>query len=188
MSKKSTPEKGLPSVTIEFSDGPKTLKWNNEETRVFEEWILAHLDYPKTGLKATPTGIVSMNAEFAIMNFMATRTIQTRALYHSLRAESPDLTFSDVDNLITEYKASGKSYDDLLIAIQRAFLLANNPSILASQEANWKESRQIIAIQKEITAKTAAQESVERQKKMKEMEKKLAELASGETPPDSPTV
>ena len=185
MAKKSHPEKGLPSVTIE---GIGTLKWNNEQTRLFEEWALGFLDFPKSGIKNTPSGIMTMSAQFAVMNMLQTATMQTRALWHALRTEQPDLKIEDVDNLITEYKQSGKSWDDLLIAIQRSFLICNDPSSLASQEARWKASREMQELQQKILEKTEKKKMSDAREAMANLTTQLQELDSGEAPPDSATV
>ena len=185
MAKKSQPEKGLPSVSIE---GIGILKWNNEQTRLFEEWALQFLDFPKSGIKNSPNGIVTMSAEFAVMNMLQTATMQTRALYHALRMEQPDLTIEDVDNLITDYKQAGKSWDDLLIAIQRSFLICNDPSSLASQEARWKASREMMDLQKKIAEKTEKGKMDQAKKAMAKLTIQLQELDSGEAPPGSDTV
>lgn len=194
MSKKSNPEKGLPSVTIDL-DKPRTLKWNNEQTRKFEEWALPYLDFPQSGIKrgmptqSNPTGIITMDAKIAIMNFMNTVAIQTRALYHALQVENNDLSDpKSVDELVTNYKASGQSWDDLLIAIQRSFLLANDPSSLASHEVRWKALRDLEKINAKVTAKMQANAEKEIADQMRKAEKTLAELDSGETQPDSPIV
>ena len=192
-STKSNPEKGLPSVTIDL-DKPRILKWNNEQTRLFEEWALPYLDFPRSGIKRemptqrNPTGIITMDGKFAIMNSLNTATIQTRALYHALQAENNDLSdIKLVDGLVTDYKVSGQSWDDLLIAIQRSFLLANDPSSLASHEARWKALHDLAKINLKVAAKMQANAEKEIAEQMKKAEKTLAELDSGETPPDSPT-
>ena len=187
MSKKSNPEKGLPSVTIDL-DKPRTLKWNNEQTRKFEEFALPYLDFPRSGIKVTPGGILTMDAQYAIMNSLNTSAIQTRALYHALHADNPDMdTIEKVDGLITDYKASGQSWDDLLIAIQRSFLLANDPSSLSSQEVRWKALRDLAKINAKVAAKMQAKAEKEIAEQIAEQEKTLAELDSGEIPPASPT-
>lgn len=193
MSKKSNPEKGLPSVTIDL-DKPRTLKWNNEQTRKFEEWALPYLDFPQSGIKrgiptqSNPTGIITMDAKIAIMNFMNTVAIQTRALYHALQVENKDIdSIEKVDALITDYKLSGQSWDDLLIAIQRSFLLANDPSSLASQEERWKALHDLAKINAKVTAKMQANAEKEIAEQMRKAEKTLAELDSGETQPGLPT-
>ena len=193
MSKKSNPEKGLPSVTIEL-DKPRTLRWNNKETREFEEWILQFFDFPRSGIKqgtptkSNPTGLLSMSAEYAIMNMLNTVAVQTRALFHSLRSENGDIdSIAKIDDLITDYKASGQSWDDLLIAIQRSFLLANDPSSLASHEVRWKALHDLAKINAKVAAKIQENAEKEIAEQMKKAEKTLAELDSGETPPGSPT-
>lgn len=193
MSKKSTPEKGLPSVTIDL-DKPRTLKWNNEQTRKFEEWVLPYMEFPRSGIKqgmptkSNPSGIITMDSQYAIMNLLNTATIQTRALYHALQTDNPDMdTIEKVDNLITDYKASGESWDDLLIAIQRSFLLANDPSSLSSQEERWKALRDLSKINRKVVARKQEMAKKEIADTTAKAMKELEELDTGETPPDSPT-
>ena len=193
MSKKSNPEKGLPSVTIEL-DKPRTLRWNNKETREFEEWILQFFDFPRSGIKqgtptkSNPTGLLSMSAEYAIMNMLNTVAVQTRALFHSLRSENGDIdSIAKIDDLITDYKASGQSWDDLLIAIQRSFLLANDPSSLASQEERWKALRELMILKMKEAEMKRKMDMKEISDQMTAVKESIAELDSGETPPDSPT-
>lgn len=187
MSKKSNPEKGLPSVTIDL-DKPRTLKWNNEQTRKFEEFALPYLDFPRSGIKVTPGGIMTMDAQYAIMNSLNTSAMQTRALYHALQADNKDIdSIEKVDDLITDYKASGQSWDDLLIAIQRSFLLANDPSSLSSHEERWKALRDLNKINAKVTAKKQEKAKKEIADQIAKAEKSLEELDSGETPPGSPT-
>lgn len=193
MSKKSNPEKGLPSVTIDL-DKPRTLKWNNEQTIKFEEWALPYLDFPQSGIKrgmptqSNPTGIITMDAKIAIMNFMNTAAIQTRALYHALQAENNDLADpKSVDELVTNYKASGQSWDDLLIAIQRSFLLANDPSSLASQEERWKALRELMLLKVKEAEMKRKMDMKEISDQMTAVKESIAELDSGETQPGSPT-
>ena len=193
MSKKSNPEKGLPSVTIDL-DKPRTLKWNNEQTRLFEEWALPYLDFPRSGIKygiptqSNPTGVITMDAKFAIMSSLNTATIQTKALFHALRSENKDIdSIEKVDALITDYKLSGQSWDDLLIAIQRSFLLANDPSSLASQEERWKALRELMILKMKEAEMKRKMDMKEISDQMTAVKESIAELDSGETPPDSPT-
>jgi hypothetical protein len=129
-----------------------------------------------------------MDGKFAIMNSLNTATIQTRALYHALQAENADLSdIKLVDGLVTNYKASGQSWDDLLIAIQRSFLLANDPSSLASHEVRWKALHDLAKINLKVAAKVQAKAEKEIAEQIAEQEKTLAELDSGETQPGLPT-
>jgi hypothetical protein len=184
MAKKSNPDKGLPSVTI---DGIGTLKWNNEQTRLFEEWALQFLDFPKSGIKTTSAGIVTMDAKFAVLNTMQTASMQTRALWHALRAGQPDITIETIDQMITDYRASGKDWEDLIIAIQRSFLLSNDPSSLASQEANGRAYGKWRISRSKMIAKSEKKNQDQTKEAIKKLTTQLAELDSGDSLQDSGT-
>lgn len=179
-------KKGLPSVVIDL-DRPRTLRFPNGITREFEEWALTYIGLPKTGISMTGDGPKVFSGEDIIMQ-LTNSTLQTYALYFALKHDDADLTIEKVDELVTAYKEAGKNYDDLIMAVQRAYLLSNHPSILASQEERWKNLRKMTDLQEKIRTKgeTAAKKKIA--EALDRLEKQLQEIGSGEAPPGSPTL
>jgi hypothetical protein len=182
-------KKGLSSVTI-ILDRPRTLRWPNGVTREFEEWVLSYMGLPKTGIGRSEDRNIVIGAEDIIMQGLTSATLQTYALFYALRHEDPKLTIEAVDELISAYKEAGKDYDELIIAIQRAYLLSNHPSSLASQEERWKGFKTMKAMELKIQEKREKASNKKVAEAIARLEKQLAEIDSGEAPPvsDIPSV
>lgn len=178
-------KKGLSSVVIDL-DRPRTLRFPNGPTREFEEWALSYLGLPKTGVGMTGDGPKVFSGEDIIMQ-LTNSTLQTYALYFGLKHDDPDLAIEKVDEMITAYKEAGKNYDDLLISVQRAYLLSNHPSSLASQEERWRNLRKMSDLQAKIQAKRETTAKKKIAEALGQLEKQLQEIDSGEAPPDLPT-
>ena len=176
-------KKGLPSVVIDL-DRPRTLRFPNGPTREFEEWALGYLGLPKTGVGMTADGPKVFSGEDIIMQ-LTNSTLQTYALYFGLKHEDSELTIEQVDGMITAYKEAGKNYDDLIIAVQRAYLLSNHPSSLASQEERWKSLRKMSELQAKIREKMEKAAKKKTADALARLEKQLQEISSGEAPPAS---
>ena len=179
-------KKGLSSVTI-ILDKPRTLRWPNGVTREFEEWALSYMGLPKTGVGRSEDRNIVVGAEGIIMQGLTNATLQTYALFYALRHEDPELTIEAVDELVSAYKEAGKDYDELIIAIQRSYLLSNHPSSLASQEERWKGFKTMKAMEQKIQEKREKASSKKVAEAIARLEKQLAEIDSGEAPPASAT-
>jgi hypothetical protein len=175
-------KKGLSSVTI-ILDKPRTLRWPNGATREFEEWALEYMGLPKTGVGQN----VIVGAEGIVLQGLTNATLQTYALFYALKHEDPDLTIEDVDEMVSAYKEAGKDYDELIIAIQRAYLLSNHPSSLASHEERWKNFKQMKVMDQKIREKREKAGNKKVAEAIAQLEKQLQEIDSGETPPVSDT-
>lgn len=177
-------KKGLSSVTI-ILDKPRTLRWPNGITREFEEWALSYMGLPKTGVGRSEDRNIVVGAEGIIMQGLTNATLQTYALFYALRHEDPELTIEAVDELISAYKEAGKDYDELIIAIQRSYLLSNHPSSLASQEERWKGFKTMKTMEQKIQEKREKASNKKVAAAITRLEKQLAEIDSGEAPPAS---
>ena len=179
-------KKGLSSVTI-ILDKPRTLRWPNGITREFEEWALSYMGLPKTGVGRSEDRNIVVGAEGIITQGLTNATLPTYALFYALKHEDPELTVEAVDEMISAYKEAGKDYDELIIAIQRSYLLSNHPSSLASQEERWKNLRKMSDLQAKIQAKRETTAKKKISEALGQLEKQLQEIGSGEAQPDSPT-
>lgn len=179
-------KKGLSSVTI-ILDKPRTLRWPNGVTREFEEWALSYMGLPKTGVGRSEDRNIVVGAEDIIMQGLTNATLQTYALFYALKHEDPELTVEAVDEMISAYKEAGKDYDELIIAIQRAYLLSNHPSSLASQEERWKSFKVMREMEQKIQEKREKASNKKVAEAITRLEKQLAEIDSGEAPPASDT-
>jgi hypothetical protein len=177
-------KKGLSSVVINL-DKPRTLRWPNGVTREFEEWALDYMGLPKTGVGRSEDRNIVIGAEGIIMQGLTNATLQAYALFYALKHEEPDITIEAVDELISAYKEAGKDYDELLIAIQRSFLLSNHPSSLASQEERWKGFKMLRATEQKIQEKREKASNKKVAEAIARLEKQLQEINSGEAPPAS---
>jgi hypothetical protein len=178
-------KKGLSSVVITL-DKPRTLRWPNGATREFEEWALEYVGLPKTGVGVDNDGKrVVFSAQDIIMQALTTATMQSYALLFALKHEDPKITIEQVDEMISAYKESGKDYDELIVAIQRAYLLSNHPSSLASQEERWKAFKTMKATEQKIQEKREKVSSKKVAEAIARLEKQLQEIDSGEAPPAS---
>ncbi|MDD4479396.1 MAG: hypothetical protein PHD64_10160 [Mesotoga sp.] len=181
-------KKGLSSVVITL-DKPRTLRWPNGITREFEEWALDYIGMPKTGVGLSEGKRIVLGAEDIIMQALTTATLQSYALLFSLRHEDPKITIEQVDDLISAYKEAGKDYDELIMAIQRSFLLSNHPSSLASQEERWKGFKTMKSMEQKIQEKREKASNKKVAEAISQLEKQLNEIDSGEAPPalDTPS-
>ena len=177
-------KKGLSSVTI-ILDKPRTLRWPNGITREVEEWALSYMGLPKTGVGRSEDRNVVIGAEDIIMQGLTSATLQTYALFYALRHEDSELTVEAVDDLVSAYKEAGKDYDELIIAVQRAYLLSNHPSSLASQEERWKSFKMLRATEQKIQEKREKASNKKVAEAIARLEKQLQEINSGEAPPAS---
>lgn len=175
-------KKGLSAVTITL-DKPRTLRWPNGITREFEEWALSYMGLPKTGVGQSNGRDIVVGAEGIIMQGLTNATLQTYALLYALKHEDAKLTVETVDELISAYKEAEKDYDELIIAIQRSYLLSNHPSSLASQEERWKGFKTMKAMEAKIQEKKEKASSKKVAEAIARLEKQLAEIDSGEAPP-----
>jgi PAB1-binding protein PBP1 len=119
------------------------------------------------------------------MQALTTATMQSYALLFALKHEDPKITIEQVDEMISAYKESGKDYDELIVAIQRAYLLSNHPSSLASQEERWKAFKTMKATEQKIQEKREKVSSKKVAEAIARLEKQLQEIDSGEAPPAS---
>ena len=179
-STKSNPAKGLPSITIDL-DKPRALRWPHGAVRGFEDMALRYLELPKAG---------NVRADTIIHNAISNSTIQTYALYFALlddakKNEEKDFSIDKVDELLTAYKESGGDMDELIVAIQRSYMINNDPSHLASWEERLKNLKEMAALQKKVSEKEEAKKKKDLATSMANLEKQLAEIDSGPTPSDS---
>ena len=131
MSKKSNPEKGLRTVSIEFAGKTRQIKFSHTAIGNLEEdanRILRANGISKDGM---------LFADTIISGWLGNAKILSTALHHGLNRE---LSLEEINNGIDSYIEAGGKKLDLIRDIARAYKLATDPSSLASLERSWKVS------------------------------------------------
>ena len=131
MSKKSNPEKGLRTVSIEFAGQTRQIKFSHTAIGNLEEdanRILRANGISKDGM---------LFADTIISGWLGNAKILSTALHHGLNRE---LSLEEINNGIDSYIEAGGKKLDLIRDIARAYKLATDPSSLASLERSWKVS------------------------------------------------
>ena len=138
MSKKSNPEKGLRTVSIEFGGRTRQLKFGHTILGDFEA---------EANQVLRSQGVIGRGdmifADTLMSTWLGNAKIFSNALLHGLKHESTKedpITIETIDAAIDDYLEAGKPKIDLTRAIIRAHKLATDPSSLASLERNWKIS------------------------------------------------
>ena len=153
MSKKSNPEKGLRTVSIEFAGKTRQIKFSHTAIGNLEEdanKILRSNGISKDGM---------LFADTIVSGWLGNAKILSTVLYHGLNRE---LSLEEIDNGIDSYIESGGKKLDLIRDIARAYKLATDPSSLASLERSWKVSdeRQEILTAAENEKITAVEKAI----------------------------
>jgi len=134
-STKSNPEKGLRTVSIEFADKTRQLKFGHTSIGDFESEANAILRVD---------GVIApgnmLFADRIMDGWLGNARIFSQALYHGLKHEDKDLSLADIDVAIDSFIEDGGLKQDLVRAIITAYRYATNPSSLASLKRNWKIS------------------------------------------------
>ena len=131
MPKKSNPEKGLRTVSIEFAGQTRQIKFSHTAIGNLEEdanRILRANGISKDGM---------LFADTIISGWLGNAKILSTALHHGLNRE---LSLEEINNGIDSYIEAGGKKLDLIRDIARAYKLATDPSSLASLERSWKVS------------------------------------------------
>ncbi|MCK9568629.1 hypothetical protein M0R72_06790 [Candidatus Pacearchaeota archaeon] len=134
MSKKSNPEKGLRTVSIEFAGQTRQIKFSHTAIGNLEEdanRILRANGISKDGM---------LFADTIVSGWLGNAKILSQVLYHGLKHEDDKISLEEIDNGIDSYIESGGKKLDLIRDIARAYKLATDPSSLASLERSWKVS------------------------------------------------
>jgi len=200
MSKKSNPEKGLRTVSIEFGGKTRALKFGHSIIGDFEaeaNQILRALGVNRGGLILADS-IMATDENGTIQGYITIAKIQSCALYYALKSDDPTISMDVIDGKAATYAEDGKikteaipgaidvyienggSILDLMRKVITAYLYATHPSFVASLLRNWKNSddRQEILTE----AQNQKIDSVERA--IAEMK---AKLTAGSTPTASPS-
>ncbi|MFA5377746.1 MAG: hypothetical protein WC455_18495 [Dehalococcoidia bacterium] len=170
MSKKSNPEKGLRTVSIEFAGQTRQIKFSHTTIGNLEEdanRILRANGISKDGM---------LFADTIISGWLGNAKILSTALHHGLNRE---LSLEEINNGIDSYIEAGGKKLDIIRDIARAYKLATDPSSLASLERSWKVSdeRQAMLTEAENQQMDAVAKAIAEAK---------AKLTPGSTTSDSP--
>ena len=141
MSKKSNPEKGLRTVTIEFAGKTRQLKFTHSVIGDFEAQANAIL----RAQQAIEPGTMYF-AERIMDMWLGNARIFSQALYHGLKREDKELSLADIDAAIDSFIEEGGNKQDLIQSIITAYRLATNPFSVASLQRSWQISKDRQAI------------------------------------------
>jgi len=157
MSKKSNPEKGLRTVTIEFAGKTRTLKFTHSVIGDFEAQANAIL----RSQHAIEPGTMYF-AERIMDMWLGNARIFSQALYHGMKHEDKDLSLADIDAAIDSFIEDGGNKQDLIQSIITAYRYATNPSSVASLQRSWQISkdRQTFLTQSENEAMDATEKAI----------------------------
>jgi hypothetical protein len=158
MSKKSNPEKGLRTVSIEFGGRTRTLKFGHAVIGDFEakaNEILRELGVSRGGM-ILADNLMSTDENGMITGYIAISKIQSLALYYALKLDDPTIsmdliegkpaTYAEDGKIKTEaiqggidaYIENGGTMLELMRKVITAYRYATSPSFVASLMRNWK--------------------------------------------------
>jgi hypothetical protein len=141
VNKKNNPEKGLRTVTIEFSGKTRQLHFGHKAIGKFEEdanIILRSMQVIEPGNM--------LFADRIMDGWLGNARIFSQALYYGLKHEDKDLSLDIIDAAIDSFIEAGGQKQDLVRAIITAYRYATNPSTVASLQRSWQISNDRQAI------------------------------------------
>lgn len=132
---KSSPEKGLRTVTIEFAGKTRQIKFTHSVIGDFE----AQANGILRGMQVIEPGNMIF-AERIMDMWLGNARIFSQALYFGLKHEDKDLSLDIIDTAIDAFIEAGGQKQDLVRAIITAYRYATNPSSVASLTRSWQIS------------------------------------------------
>lgn len=183
--KKESKKKGLHGVTFLGH----TLRFTEINLEEFEREAYREL----VRIGRIPEGSL-IDCDGIMTNFIKNRSILRLALYYSLKNECPDLVpitakteeerWQQINDLIASARDAGIENTQLIRLLLEAYMLATNPSTVASTKASWSILDQQAKAEQELQNARRIQAANLSMAAMKKIQNIIAEASK---PPDLPT-